>query len=233
MLAAKDSDVSFPAARPAGARDGVRLRAQDQGRRGEGGRGAAAPRGGGPDARRPPRPADRRADHRRADPGPRRGDHRPHEAPLRRRDQRSSRRRFPTSRRSASPPRRTAATRSRPAAAASSATATSRSRPPRRGAGFEFENAIKGGVIPTSFIPAVEKGIAEAMAERRARRLPDQGRPRAALRRPAPSRGLLGDGVQDRRLDGLQAGRREGRPGAARADHADDDLGARGRPSAT
>jgi elongation factor G len=35
--------------------------------------------------------------------------------------------------------------------------------PAESGAGFEFENAIKGGVIPTSFIPAVEKGIAEAM----------------------------------------------------------------------
>jgi elongation factor G len=30
---------------------------------------------------------------------------------------------------------------------------------------FEFENAIKGGVIPTGFIPAVQKGIEEAMAE--------------------------------------------------------------------
>jgi elongation factor G len=28
---------------------------------------------------------------------------------------------------------------------------------------FEFENAIKGGVIPSGFIPAVEKGIREAM----------------------------------------------------------------------
>jgi elongation factor G len=28
---------------------------------------------------------------------------------------------------------------------------------------FEFENKIKGGVIPTSFIPAVEKGVREAM----------------------------------------------------------------------
>jgi elongation factor G len=28
---------------------------------------------------------------------------------------------------------------------------------------FEFVNAIKGGVIPTSFIPAVEKGVREAM----------------------------------------------------------------------
>src|SRR4029077_19547773 len=31
------------------------------------------------------------------------------------------------------------------------------------GEGFEFLNQIKGGVIPTSFIPAVEKGIEEAM----------------------------------------------------------------------
>jgi elongation factor G len=29
--------------------------------------------------------------------------------------------------------------------------------------GFEFENKIKGGVIPTGFIPAVEKGVREAM----------------------------------------------------------------------
>jgi elongation factor G len=33
------------------------------------------------------------------------------------------------------------------------------------GAGFEFVNAIKGGVIPSGFIPAVEKGVQEAMHE--------------------------------------------------------------------
>jgi elongation factor G len=33
------------------------------------------------------------------------------------------------------------------------------------GEGFEFVNAIKGGVIPSGFIPAVEKGIQEAMQE--------------------------------------------------------------------
>ena len=32
------------------------------------------------------------------------------------------------------------------------------------GDGFEFENAIKGGVIPGGFIPAVEKGVRDAMA---------------------------------------------------------------------
>jgi elongation factor G len=35
--------------------------------------------------------------------------------------------------------------------------------PLEQGAGFEFVNAIKGGVIPGGFIPAVEKGVAEAM----------------------------------------------------------------------
>jgi len=34
-----------------------------------------------------------------------------------------------------------------------------------RGSGFEFENAIVGGVIPRQYIPAVEKGIVEKMKE--------------------------------------------------------------------
>ena len=36
--------------------------------------------------------------------------------------------------------------------------------PNEHGEGFEFVNAIKGGVIPGGFIPAVEKGVVEAMA---------------------------------------------------------------------
>jgi len=35
--------------------------------------------------------------------------------------------------------------------------------PKERGEGFEFLNEIKGGIIPQEFIPAVEKGIKEAM----------------------------------------------------------------------
>ncbi|HEY5318000.1 MAG TPA: elongation factor G [Solirubrobacteraceae bacterium] len=37
--------------------------------------------------------------------------------------------------------------------------------PRESGEGFEFVNAIKGGVIPTGFIPAVEKGVIEAMGQ--------------------------------------------------------------------
>jgi elongation factor G len=36
--------------------------------------------------------------------------------------------------------------------------------PATHGAGFEFVNKIKGAAIPGSFIPAVEKGVEEAMA---------------------------------------------------------------------
>jgi len=35
--------------------------------------------------------------------------------------------------------------------------------PQARGAGFEFVDAIKGGVVPREYIPAVEKGIVDAM----------------------------------------------------------------------
>ena len=35
--------------------------------------------------------------------------------------------------------------------------------PQKKGDGFEFVNAIKGGVVPREYIPAVEKGIIEAM----------------------------------------------------------------------
>lgn len=37
--------------------------------------------------------------------------------------------------------------------------------PQSRGGGFDFQNKIVGGVIPRNFIPAVEKGVVEAMQE--------------------------------------------------------------------
>ncbi|KKT88458.1 MAG: Elongation factor G, partial [Parcubacteria group bacterium GW2011_GWB1_45_10] len=36
-------------------------------------------------------------------------------------------------------------------------------KPQERGTGFKFNNKIKGGTIPSEFIPAVEKGVKEAM----------------------------------------------------------------------
>ena len=36
--------------------------------------------------------------------------------------------------------------------------------PNEEGKGFEFENAIVGGVVPREFVPAVEKGLVESMA---------------------------------------------------------------------
>jgi len=35
--------------------------------------------------------------------------------------------------------------------------------PLARGAGFEFVDAVKGGVIPNQFLPAIEKGVRQAM----------------------------------------------------------------------
>ncbi len=40
-----------------------------------------------------------------------------------------------------------------------------RMEPQQRGKGFEFVNAIVGGVVPGRFIPAVEKGVQEAMTK--------------------------------------------------------------------
>ena len=44
---------------------------------------------------------------------------------------------------------------------------------PAPGEGFDFINQIKGGKIPTEYIPSVEQGIEEALQTRRQGRLPD------------------------------------------------------------
>ena len=93
--------------------------------------------------------------------------------------------------------------------------------------GYEFVDKIVGGVIPQGFRPAVDKGIQEAMQQGELARCPGRRREGDAGRRLLPHGRLVGDGVQDRRLDGVQEGLRRGRPGAARADHEARDLGAR------
>ena len=85
--------------------------------------------------------------------------------------------------------------------------------------GYEFVDKIVGGVIPQSFRPAVNKGIQEAMRSGELAGAPVQGVTRAAGRRAVPQRRLVGDGVQDRWLDGLQGRLRQGRSCASRTDH--------------
>ena len=92
--------------------------------------------------------------------------------------------------------------------------------PLAQGGGFEFENKIKGGVIPSGFIPAVEKGVREAMQQGVVAGYPLRDVRMTLYDGSYHSRRLIGDGVQDRRLDGLQEGRRAGAADAARADHA-------------
>ena len=99
-----------------------------------------------------------------------------------------------------------------------------RIKPAEEGHDFVFENEIKGGAIPKEFIKPIEQGIKEALETGILAGYPDDGRPRRALRRLVPRRGLLGDGLQDRRLDGLPGRREEGQ-----ADHQGADHGRRGR----
>ena len=92
--------------------------------------------------------------------------------------------------------------------------------------GFDFVNKIKGGAIPTEYIPAVEQGIEEALGSGVKAGLPDGRRPGRARRRQVPRRRLVGDGVQDRRLDGDPGGDAPGEAGPARAR----DVGRGGHP---
>ena len=100
---------------------------------------------------------------------------------------------------------------------------------PGESGGFEFVDKIKGGVIPSSFIPAVEKGVREAMEVGVLAGYPVKGVRVTSVRRSPPQRGLLGDRVQAGGHSGDEAGARAGRPGAARADHARHPVGARVR----
>ncbi len=68
--------------------------------------------------------------------------------------------------------------------------------PLERGAGFEFVDAIVGGVIPRQFIPAVEKGVARDDGAGRRVRLPRRRREGHVLRRQAPPGRHLGDGFK-------------------------------------
>ena len=79
--------------------------------------------------------------------------------------------------------------------------------PNEQGAGYEFENKIVGGAIPREYITSVDAGIQEAMEAGVLAGFPVVDVKVHAGRRQLPRRRLVGDGLQDRRLDGLQGGR--------------------------
>ena len=70
---------------------------------------------------------------------------------------------------------------------------------PAPGEGFDFVNKIKGGSIPTEFIPAVEKGVEEALETGVKAGYPMVDIRVTLDRRQVPRRGLVGDRVQGRR----------------------------------
>ena len=80
------------------------------------------------------------------------------------------------------------------------------------GTGYQFENKTVGGSIPQGVHQADRPGHPGSADARHPRRLPDRRRAHRALRRLVPRRRLVGNGVQDRRLAGVQGCREEGAP---------------------
>ena len=85
------------------------------------------------------------------------------------------------------------------------------------GATYEFENKVTGGRIPREYIPSVDQGMQDAMQYGVLAGYPMVGVKASLLDGAVPRGRLLGDGLQDRRLDRLQGGRPQGQPGPARA----------------
>ena len=88
---------------------------------------------------------------------------------------------------------------------------------PAPGEGFEFVNKIKGGAIPGEYIGPAEQGMKEALENGVKAGYPMVDVKVELDRRLLPRRRLLGDGLQNRRLDGDPGGRPQGQPGPAGA----------------
>ena len=198
--------IESPALRPPRAGDELRGHAEDEGRRGEDGHRAPAARRGGSDAEPAPRPADRGGAPLRDEPDARRGRGRAGEAALRRR-----RRAAPAARPVPrdDPPRgaragplQEADRRARPVRRL-----PHRDRADRRRAGLRVRGQDRRRRHPAELPAGGRQGHPGGDAARRARGRAGAGRARAARRRLVPHRRLVGDGVQDRRLDGVQGAR--------------------------
>ena len=92
--------------------------------------------------------------------------------------------------------------------------------PQEKGAGYEFVDKIVGGTIPREYIKSVDAGIREALETGIYAGFPVVDVKVTLLRRVVPRGRLVGDGLQDRRLDGRQGRLREGGSDDPRADHA-------------
>ena len=87
------------------------------------------------------------------------------------------------------------------------------------GSGFVFEWKIVGGAVPKEYAKAVQQGIEESAQSGVLAGLPRARFQSEGLRRFVPRRRLVGNGVQDRRVDGLERSQSRGRTDSARADH--------------
>ena len=91
--------------------------------------------------------------------------------------------------------------------------------PNESGKGYEFINSIVGGSIPKEYIPAVDAGIQGAMQAGVLAGYPVVDVKVDFVRWFLPRGGLLGDGLQDRRLYGFQGSHAQGRSCPAGAHH--------------
>ena len=96
--------------------------------------------------------------------------------------------------------------------------------PQEPGKGFEFVDAIKGGVVPREFIPAVKKGVEDTLPNGVLAGYPVVDVKVTLHLRLVPRGRLERERVQDGRLDRLQGRLPQGQPGDPRADD-----GGRGR----
>ena len=89
--------------------------------------------------------------------------------------------------------------------------------PGEPGTGYVFENEITQGSIPKEFIKPIDEGIKEALTRGVLAGYPVDDVRIVLYDGVVPRRRLVGNGVQDRRIDGVPGRGEEGQAGAARA----------------